>query len=85
MYAVQHECSCREDFRERRMLDVHAHVELLQVADPGANVGNFIDRYGFAQSGSPRKHRHQQQKESSENTRNELHNYLYDAMPSIVS
>ena len=48
-----------EDFGERRMFFVKAQVELLQVADAGADVGHFVDGDGFAKDGAACQDEHQ--------------------------
>src|SRR5258708_21233353 len=53
-----------QDFRQRRMLAVQAHVELLQIADAGADMRYFVNGDRLPQAGAARKQRHECEKEN---------------------
>jgi len=55
------------------MLFVEAHVQLLQIADTGTDVRDFVDRDGLAEGGSPGEDCHQQEEQNGEEWRNVLH------------
>jgi len=63
------------------MLLIQSHVELLQVAYAGANVGNLIDGDGFAEgsASSQQKHQSEQQQRQHGNTGANAHRNPYSS------
>ena len=48
MRSTQNQRQGCDHFRQRRMLLVHPHIQLLEIAHPRGNVGDLIKGHGFA-------------------------------------